>query len=93
MTQVAYKIRVSGLVQGVGFRWATKMVADQLGVHGTVANMADGSVEIHVQTDEDTMAKFKAAVKKGPSPYSRVSTYEEERILPLPNYDRFTVIA
>ncbi|RCT69432.1 acylphosphatase, partial [Enterococcus faecium] len=30
------KMNVQGRVQGVGFRYMTKMVADQLGVTGTV---------------------------------------------------------
>lgn len=39
-------IIVSGRVQGVGFRWMTKMVAAKLHITGTVANQMDGSVEI-----------------------------------------------
>lgn len=93
MTEVALKMRVTGRVQGVGFRWSTKMVADQMEVRGTVANLNDGSVEICAQADTATMAKFKQAIKKGPSPYSRVAAYEETPITPLPNYDSFTVIA
>lgn len=93
MAQVAYKMRVNGLVQGVGFRWTTKMLADKLGVTGTVANLADGAVEIYARADEATMAKFKQGVKRSPTPAGRVSTYEETPLAPLPHYDGFQVIA
>lgn len=93
MTEVAYKIRVNGEVQGVGFRWSTKILADRLGVTGTVANLADGAVEIFARADEPTMAKFKQGVKRSPSPAGRVATYEETPIHPLPQYDSFQVIA
>ncbi|WP_155286738.1 acylphosphatase [Lacticaseibacillus zhaodongensis] len=93
MDSVAYTMRVSGLVQGVGFRWSTKMVADELGVRGNVANQADGSVVIHALATPTVMAKFKKAIKDSPTPYGRVSSYEETPIQPLPSYDSFDVIA
>jgi acylphosphatase len=36
---------ISGLVQGVNFRWETKRTADRLGVGGWVRNRSDGTVE------------------------------------------------
>jgi acylphosphatase len=44
MTQI--RALVYGVVQGVGFRYHTQKVAQQLGVTGFVRNLADGSVEI-----------------------------------------------
>ncbi|MCD4853166.1 acylphosphatase [Arthrobacter sp. AK01] len=38
--------RVTGVVQGVGFRYWTARKADELGVKGTVRNNHDGSVEL-----------------------------------------------
>lgn len=43
---------VSGKVQGVGFRYTTKMVADQLGVLGIVRNEDNGDVYIEAQGEE-----------------------------------------
>ncbi|RXW70355.1 acylphosphatase [Enterococcus faecium] len=66
------KMNVQGRVQGVGFRYMTKMVADQLGVTGTVKNEDDGSVTIEAIGNDDIIQKFIEKVKKSPSPSGRV---------------------
>jgi acylphosphatase len=38
--------RVSGRVQGVGFRWWVRARATELGLAGSAANLPDGSVEV-----------------------------------------------
>ena len=38
-------IIVTGLVQGVNFRWHTRMTAEKLNVSGWVKNLPDGSVQ------------------------------------------------
>lgn len=65
------KMNVQGRVQGVGFRYMTKMVADQLGVTGTVKNEDDGSVTIEAIGNDDIIQKFIEEVKKSPSPRDR----------------------
>ena len=62
------RINVSGRVQGVGFRYMTKLVADQLQVYGSVKNEEDGSVTIEAIADEPRMKKFLEVVKNSPSP-------------------------
>ena len=42
----AISLEVHGIVQGVGFRYMTKILADQIGVTGKVLNKNDGSVYI-----------------------------------------------
>lgn len=51
-------MRVTGLVQGVGFRWTTQMIAQELGITGTVKNNPDGSVSIVAQGDELPLEHF-----------------------------------
>ena len=50
------RIHVAGRVQGVGFRYMTKMVADQLQIGGSVKNESDGSVTILATGEEQAMA-------------------------------------
>lgn len=53
-----YHIIFKGRVQGVGFRFQVKMLADSLGVTGTVRNMYDGSVEVCIQGNENQLMNF-----------------------------------
>lgn len=48
----------SGRVQGVGFRFTAKSVADELGVSGCVSNLHDGRVEIICEGEEKKLKKF-----------------------------------
>lgn len=62
----AENVVVTGLVQGVGFRWAARRAAERIGVRGWVRNRADGSVELHVEGDEERVAAMLAWLRKGP---------------------------
>ncbi|MFC6170631.1 acylphosphatase [Loigolactobacillus jiayinensis] len=66
-------LTVFGRVQGVGFRYLTKMVADKIGVTGIVRNLLDGTVYIEARGDEQAIAAFIKAIKNGPSPYAKVT--------------------
>jgi acylphosphatase len=63
--------RVSGRVQGVGFRWWTRRTAQQLGLGGSVRNLPDGGVEVHAAGSADVVARLEAALHEGP-PGARV---------------------
>lgn len=65
------RLLVSGLVQGVGFRYATVAEAARLGIHGWVRNRRDGTVEAVVSGDADAVAAMIAWARKGP-PTARV---------------------
>lgn len=84
---IAKRIRVYGLVQGVGFRWSTCREARRLGLFGWVRNRSDGSVEIHAQGSEDALAQLENWAANGP-PLARVDHLE---MLPAPveNLDGF----
>ena len=68
--------RVHGRVQGVGFRWWTRSVANRLGLGGHVKNLSTGSVEIHVAGPSETLDRFEKVIGKGP-PVARVTEVEE----------------
>jgi len=57
---------VSGLVQGVGFRYFTQDAAEQLRLAGYVRNLRDGRVEAYAIGTGDQLSRFLAALKKGP---------------------------
>jgi acylphosphatase len=60
------RLRVSGRVQGVGYRaWAIEM-AERMGLRGWVRNRADGSVEALVTGDDAAVAAMIAACRDGP---------------------------
>lgn len=68
----AYQLYVYGRVQGVGFRYLTKMLADQLKLSGMVKNLPDSRVYIEVQGPSLTVSQFISAIKSNPSPAGRV---------------------
>lgn len=70
------RIRVSGTVQGVGYRYFAKRVADRQGVKGWVRNLHDGGVEVVAQfPDDETEDLFIKALQQGPL-YSSVSAVD-----------------
>ena len=74
-------IRVSGRVQGVGFRWFTSMTAARLNLTGWVRNREDGDVEMEVQGDEGPVEEFVRAVSRGPR-YALVDSVERHALTP-----------
>lgn len=59
-------ILVEGRVQGVGFRYFVKNVANELRITGWVRNRFDDRVEIFAQGVASDLARFIAAVRIGP---------------------------
>ncbi|WP_088809989.1 MULTISPECIES: acylphosphatase [Listeria] len=85
-------IRVTGFVQGVGFRYTTKHVAYKYDVCGTVKNLDDGSVEIAARAESDKLEKFIEAVKKGPSPSARIQEVFIYKGAPVPETKTFDIV-
>lgn len=59
-------IRVSGRVQGVGFRYYTQQKAKELSITGYVKNKPDRSVYIEAEGSEDNLQTFIDWCKIGP---------------------------
>jgi len=64
-------IRISGRVQGVGFRYSTREVANIFSIYGFVKNQSDGSVYIEAEGSDESINAFLAWCKEGP-PRSRI---------------------
>ncbi|MGH7476733.1 MAG: acylphosphatase [Longimicrobiales bacterium] len=60
------RLRVSGRVQAVGFRWWAAHEARALELAGTVRNAADGTVEIEASGDGASLAQFVEQIRRGP---------------------------
>ena len=58
---------VTGLVQGVNFRWFTQRRASDLGLVGYVRNRSEGSVEFVAEGPRDVLERLLDAVRAGPS--------------------------
>lgn len=82
---------ITGKVQGVGFRFTTKMLADQLGIYGIVRNEDDGSVYIEAQGQEKVLIDFIEAMKKSPAPFGKVQQLTFHEIEVSQNYTKFTI--
>jgi len=59
--------RISGHVQGVGFRFATCEQAERLGLGGWVRNLGDGSVEAVFEGPAADVGQMLAWCRRGPS--------------------------
>ncbi len=68
-------LRISGRVQGVGYREAMCFEAERLGVTGWVRNRRDGTVEAVVQGASVTVDAIVAWARLGP-PAARVTSVE-----------------
>ena len=60
------RLRIEGLVQGVGYRAWVEVTARGLGLDGFVRNRRDGGVEVLVRGDEERLADLIAECRKGP---------------------------
>ena len=54
----ATRVFYEGYVQGVGFRWTTKRIAQGYEVCGWVRNLPDGRVEMQVSGEEEEVEAF-----------------------------------
>ena len=69
-----YKLKIVGVVQGVGFRYFLRQEATRLELTGAVWNCPDGSVEVVTQGEEALLEQCKL----GPA-YSKVASVDVQR--------------
>lgn len=60
-------VRISGRVQGVGFRMATAREAGRLEISGTVRNLLDGTVEADIEGPDEAVEQMLGWLRTGPS--------------------------
>jgi acylphosphatase len=77
--EIRIHARVTGLVQGVGYRYFAFNAARRLSLTGWVRNCADGSVEAEAQGGRTNIAQFLSQLKLGPR-WAQVSNVEARPI-------------
>ncbi|HKK40808.1 MAG TPA: acylphosphatase [Bacteroidales bacterium] len=87
--RLLYRIRVTGRVQGVGFRWNAANEARNIGIKGIVKNLYDGSVYIEAEGTSNQLKSYLEWCRKGPS-FSRVDKVDVETG-PAPGYNDFRI--
>ena len=87
---IARKYIISGLVQGVGFRYFTQRAAARHQVTGYVKNLENGSVEAYAEGDARAVEEFKHDLTAGPT-YAKVEHIEETVCEPEKLYPAFRI--
>ncbi len=87
---VARKFIISGVVQGVGFRFFAQRAAARHQVWGYVRNLEDGRVEALAEGDARAVEDFKHDLTAGPS-FSKVEEIEETVLEPSNLYSSFRI--
>jgi acylphosphatase len=69
--------RISGRVQGVGFRWWAREAASRLRLRGTVRNEAGGTVWLEASGSPESLDRLEELLRQGP-PGGRVDRVQPE---------------
>ncbi len=79
MPDVAARWRITGVVQGVGFRWFVARQAESLGLRGWARNLADGSVEVVAAGEKAQLQQLHERLAEGPR-FAQVERVEKTDI-------------
>jgi acylphosphatase len=82
---------VSGMVQGVGFRFYAQRTAEKLRLSGYARNLRDGRVEVYALGTAEQLAAMRAALERGPR-FSSVTEVREEPAQADPEYMKDFII-
>jgi acylphosphatase len=85
-------LRITGVVQGVGFRWFVRERARRLGVSGWVRNLPDGSVEVAAAGDQQQIELLRAELQRGPRGAAVDHLQDMNAPLPQPMSAPFDII-
>jgi hydrogenase maturation protein HypF len=77
-----YRVKVSGIVQGVGFRPFVYQLARELGLSGFVFNDGDGVV-VEIEGEELSIQRFKEKLRTSSPPLSRIDSVDEQEVAVL----------
>jgi acylphosphatase len=87
----AYKLRVYGRVQRVGFRRQILDLAQELKLSGHAKNLPDGSIEIFIQGEKEQLTKFLQMLQQ-PLPPAKVTEIKSEEATVNPEIKQFRLV-
>ena len=85
----AVTVRISGLVQGVGFRPFVYRLAAKTGINGSITNSPSGVI-IEAEGDEQALARFLSSIEKERPPNARIDSMDATPCAPK-GKDRFEI--
>lgn len=91
MAILRLKIRVTGIIQGVGFRPFIYRIAMKNGLKGYVRNMGDAGVEIHVEGEEKAINSFLKDLKEKKPPLAQIHEVITVRLEGENQFTQFTI--
>ncbi|NLV17511.1 MAG: carbamoyltransferase HypF [Syntrophomonadaceae bacterium] len=89
MSIKAYRIKINGIVQGVGFRPHVYRLAMEFGLKGWVLNSPAG-VSLEVEGEETPLGDFLDRLQKEPPPMALIRSYDIQEISPA-GFRDFTI--
>jgi acylphosphatase len=76
-----FEARVTGRVQGVGYRWFVQAEAERLNLGGSVRNLPDGAVAVEAEGPRPKLLDLATKLRQGP-PSARVERVDIEWLSP-----------
>lgn len=76
------RLRVTGRVQGVGFRDFVSRLATGMGLAGFVRNELDGSVVAEIEGDRETVHSFADGLRDSAPRFARVDDVDFDELPP-----------
>jgi acylphosphatase len=89
--QISKPYYVSGIVQGVGYRYFAERAAKWLKLAGYTRNLRDGRVEVYAVGTTASLAALRRELERGPSGASVTNVAEEDTPLDANFADGFSI--
>ena len=89
--KVAKRYYVSGMVQGVGYRYFAARAARQLGIAGFAKNLRDGRVEVYAIASPAALKSFRSELRRGPQGAIVENVSEDQSEIDSQFADRFSI--
>ena len=87
-----WKLIVSGVVQGVGFRWSVQNFAKSLKLNGTVKNNPDSTVTITLQAPRKAVRQFIQELPQHISSFAKIKDIKAEELTAVNKMHDFHVL-